>query len=153
LTDENGTQSQVKTTVQVDMETTRNVLRTANNIRDIGSTTLVAMKEQAETIDRIENDVESIHHNLEQSDKLLKGIESVPYSIRNAFSKDQPSFERKFVDRTLEVKKEYPPADYDILEKQPNDHLEPAILRFTEDKFMILNPKTKKTRKKLFVEL
>ncbi len=75
-----------------------------------------------EQIDRIENNVEKIHSDLDKSNKILKGIESLPGAFSNAMSsKDKgPNFEYR--DRTLEIKYKEQVVDYEILEKLSNDH-------------------------------
>lgn len=89
---------QQKVQVKVDVESTRNALRLANESRNIGAATLTELTIQAgcqhsisltttEQIDRIERDVESIHANLDTSNRLLRGIESIPGALANKFTK------------------------------------------------------------------
>lgn len=40
-----------------------------------------------ETLDRIESNLNNIHYNLDKSDRLLRGIESLPAYIGNAMKK------------------------------------------------------------------
>jgi len=135
--------------VKVDTEASKNALRAANEARQVGTSTLAELTLQAEQIDRIENNVSLIHTNLDKGGRLLRGIESLPGSIANSLSKEKNGYiPAAHKDHTLEVKREVPSEDFDILQKLSNDFLQPAILRFLEDKFMILDPQTKRTLQK-----
>lgn len=109
-------------TVKVDTDSSKNALRLVSQARDMGTATLAELTIQAEQIDRIENNVEKIHSELDKSNKLLRGIESLPGAISNAMSKDTKSFNAEYKDRSLEIKYKEQSVDYDILEKLPNDH-------------------------------
>jgi hypothetical protein len=119
----------------VDTDSSKNALRLASQARDMGTATLAELTIQAgfptffllfflflEQIDRIENNVEKIHSELDKSNKLLRGIESLPGAISNAMSKDSKGYTAEYKDRTLEIKYKEQVVDYDILEKLPNDH-------------------------------
>lgn len=55
-----------------------------------------------EQIDRVENNVESIHANLDKSNRLLRGIESFPGAVVNSLTKDKTGREPTEVkDRTV----------------------------------------------------
>lgn len=97
-------QQQIQINAKVDTETTKNAIRLAQQAREMGVSTLAELTLQAEQIDRIENNVESIHGNIEKSNRLLRGIESVPGSIANSFTKDIPNKgPAEFKDRTVRL--------------------------------------------------
>jgi hypothetical protein len=136
---------QVQTTMKLDTQSTKNALRIASQARDMGTSTLTELTLQAEQLDRIENNVEQIHSNLDRSNRILRGIESFGGAISNSVTKDTTSnfVPGQFKDRTLEIKKDIPPLDFNILEKLNNDHLQPAIMRFTIDRLIILDSEKK----------
>jgi hypothetical protein len=75
--------------VRVDTALARTALRTANEAKEMGAATLLELQSQAEQIDRIEGNVERIHSRLNETNTLLRGIESLPAYIGNKFKKDK----------------------------------------------------------------
>lgn len=114
---------QVQKDVKVDTQTAKNLVRIANETKQVALTTNNELARQAEVIDRIEYNIESIHANQDMADRYLKGIHSVGGAIANAMDSKKPmgpNYEYK--DRTLVVaEKALPDVDYDILYKQPDD--------------------------------
>jgi len=99
------------------------------------------LETQAESIDRIENHVENIHANLDTSDRLLRGIESLPAYIGNALrSKQKPKPPPTATDRSINIKKQEKHMDIEILYKKKNDCFVPALLRLSDNDFSVLNP-------------
>eukprot|EP01113_Clastostelium_recurvatum_P035821 TRINITY_DN5030_c0_g1_i3.p1 TRINITY_DN5030_c0_g1~~TRINITY_DN5030_c0_g1_i3.p1 ORF type:complete len:526 (-),score=113.14 TRINITY_DN5030_c0_g1_i3:54-1580(-) len=141
-----GVQEQTST-VKVDTTSTRNALRLAYEAREIGTATMSELSYQAEVIDLIERDVERVHANLDKSDRLLRGIESVGGGLKNALSSEKKGKDMQYIDRTLVVTKEDVPVDVDILWKQPNDMLVPALMRLYKDKFVCVNAASKQPEK------
>ncbi|KYQ96754.1 GRAM domain-containing protein [Tieghemostelium lacteum] len=132
---------------KVDTESTKQALRYAIETKEVGISTIDELSRQAEMIDNMERNIENIHSNLDKSERLLKGIESVGGAISNALSKDKtkggPNLPTP-VDRTLQIRRrDEPPLDIDILEKLKNDDLVPAYIQISADKFQILDEKKK----------
>eukprot|EP01120_Amphizonella_sp_Union-15-10_P002768 TRINITY_DN13061_c0_g1_i1.p1 TRINITY_DN13061_c0_g1~~TRINITY_DN13061_c0_g1_i1.p1 ORF type:complete len:461 (-),score=88.31 TRINITY_DN13061_c0_g1_i1:33-1415(-) len=142
-TGSDGTFLEQKQMVQVDVEASKRALRLAMEARNQGADVLSELEIQAETIDRIEASVENIHHHLDTSDKLLRGIESLPAYIGNLMkSKKKPMPVQDPKDRKIIVEKQERHMDIEILYKWKNDSLSPALLRLSNNDFSILNPET-----------
>ncbi|GAM24446.1 hypothetical protein SAMD00019534_076210, partial [Acytostelium subglobosum LB1] len=142
-----GVQQQTQYT-KVDTESTRQALRIALETRETGISTMHEMSHQAEMIDQIEYNVENIHGNLDKSERLLKGIESFGGAISNAMSKEKVPDRQPYqsVDRSLKVRpRDEPSVEIDILEKLPNDYVQPAFIQISNDKFVILDSNRKPT--------
>lgn len=75
---------------KVDTQSTKEALRLAQESLQIGSGTLQTLAVQAEQLDRIENTVEMMHAKLDKTDRLLRGIESLPAYIGQAMKKAKP---------------------------------------------------------------
>eukprot|EP01100_Stratorugosa_tubuloviscum_P015663 TRINITY_DN918_c1_g3_i1.p1 TRINITY_DN918_c1_g3~~TRINITY_DN918_c1_g3_i1.p1 ORF type:complete len:210 (-),score=122.00 TRINITY_DN918_c1_g3_i1:117-746(-) len=74
---------------QVDLETSKNALRIAQETEQMGQQAMTELARQGEQLDRIENDVEKVHYNLEYGDRLLRGM-SITGWLKNTFSGDKP---------------------------------------------------------------
>jgi hypothetical protein len=82
-------QQQQQQVGKVDTQTSKNLIRLAQEGRNIGAETLTELEVQAEAIDRIEYNVDNINHNLDKAERSLRGIESVSGALHNAFNKDK----------------------------------------------------------------
>jgi len=84
--------------------------------------------------------------NLQRADKLMKGIESLPYYVFGLATKKEVSEtrEKSLKDRSIRVSEDAPPIiEVEILFKG-KDSLIPALIAFDVDKFKIVDPKTDK---------
>eukprot|EP01122_Echinamoeba_exundans_P017571 TRINITY_DN938_c0_g1_i3.p1 TRINITY_DN938_c0_g1~~TRINITY_DN938_c0_g1_i3.p1 ORF type:complete len:339 (+),score=72.26 TRINITY_DN938_c0_g1_i3:601-1617(+) len=128
--------------VRVDTALARTALRTANEVKEMGAATLLELQSQAEQIDRIEGNVERIHARLNETNTLLRGIESLPAYIGNKFKKDkkQPPPVVDPPDRTIKVERTVKPMDIEILCKNKDDSFTPALLRLFKDSFQCIDP-------------
>ncbi|MDP2436597.1 MAG: GRAM domain-containing protein, partial [archaeon] len=119
--------------LRVDTETSASALRTAMDIREMGTETLQELSRQGEVIDMISNTVENIHVNMDRGDRILRGLETFGGGLKNTFTRDQTRgknlvFER--VQRTIHLKSRMPElVDVTILLKRPDDSLSPVVLR------------------------
>lgn len=78
--------------VKVDTATAKNLVRIANETKGVALTTNNELARQAEVIDRIEYNLDSIHANQDLADRYLKGIHSIGGAISNAMdSKVRPA--------------------------------------------------------------
>jgi len=75
----NGQQQQVR----LNTEATRQALSLVNETVSMSAATLQEVQRQAEQLDRIERNVDNIHANLDKSDRLLRGMESIPAYFGN----------------------------------------------------------------------
>jgi len=128
---------QRKKHLDVDTDLSKQVLRDALEARQMGADTLNELGRQAETIDRIERNVENVHASMDRGERHIRGIESVGGSLKNFFTSDKDVGNRTAynpVDRRIQLD-DKPPENVDlpILLKHSNDFLTPALLRFTED--------------------
>jgi hypothetical protein len=117
-------QEQIDQGTQVDVETSKRALSLANEIYQTSSDSLVELAQQGETLDRIESNLNNIHYNLDKSDKLLRGIESLPAYIGNALKKKKrpPPPAPVKNDHSIKIKKApTPPMDIEILCKNKDD--------------------------------
>lgn len=91
-----------------------------------------------EQLDRIENNIDDINADLDTSKRLLRGIESIGGATYNYFTNGVTPHKSKHIDRTLNYRRDTP--EFAILNKLSNDQLQPAILRFSDEKFMCCDP-------------
>ncbi|EAL73248.1 GRAM domain-containing protein [Dictyostelium discoideum AX4] len=142
-----GQQKQKQLSSRVDTQSTKLALKLATETKETGIATLNELSYQAEVIDGIEAKMDNIHANLDRSDRLLKGIESVGGALSNHFSKDTTNGPRKEfapLDRSLQVRpRDEPPIEIDILEKLANDSLIPGFVQIHNDRFIILDANRK----------
>ena len=123
----------------VDTQTSAAALRTAIELREMGTETLQELSRQGEVIDQISNTVENIHVNMDRGDRILRGLESFGGGLKNTFTKDQTKgknivYER--IQRTIHLKSRMPEmVDVTILLKKSDDSLSPVVLRFLTDHF------------------
>jgi len=143
---DNARSGQTQMNVQVNTDTAKRALIMLQETQQMGENTLVELGMQAEQIDRVESMVENIHENMNKTDKLLRGIESLPAYIGNSiFRKKEPS--PRVVgskDRTITVIKGVaPPMEIEILCKKKDCSFQLGILSLGEDGFQFLDPNTK----------
>lgn len=136
----------------VDLKTGEQALRTAMEIRQIGSETLTKMTEQAEALDRIERNILETKNNLDRGDRILDGVSSVGGQLKNLVTPDM--YKNKFgayeaKDRSINIEEQEKFTDVPILVKHSNDYLEPSLLRFGDKKFICVN--TSGTKMKQYV--
>jgi len=58
-------------------------LKLAEQTRDIQAQTMMKLKEQGHQIERMQNDIDTVHNNMKQSERKLRSIESVWGSFAN----------------------------------------------------------------------
>lgn len=75
--------------VRVDTSLAKLALRTANETLSMSAATIQELQSQAEQIDRIEGNVDRINARLTETDRLLRGIESLPAYIGNKFKNNK----------------------------------------------------------------
>ncbi|KAL6062727.1 hypothetical protein QOT17_011171 [Balamuthia mandrillaris] len=132
-------QAQITNRNLVDTAASKRALKAALEARDLGQDTLQELSIQAEQIDRIENDIEKVHGNLDKGERLMRGIESLGgYVLNNVTNPVSSAKGTNFTDRTLHVAKRTKVVTLEILIKHKNDHLAPATLQFEEDIFRCL---------------
>jgi hypothetical protein len=147
------TQEQM-TTPQVDVATSKRALRLAQEAVQLGSDSLNELSQQGEALDRIETNLNMMEYQLNQSDRLLSGIESLPAYIGNAIRKNKqpPPPEPVKNDHSVKLKKQpIPNMDIEILCKNKDDSFTPALLRLSEDTFSCIDPETEKPLQKEMV--
>eukprot|EP01097_Dermamoeba_algensis_P003008 TRINITY_DN2212_c0_g1_i1.p1 TRINITY_DN2212_c0_g1~~TRINITY_DN2212_c0_g1_i1.p1 ORF type:complete len:473 (+),score=122.95 TRINITY_DN2212_c0_g1_i1:216-1634(+) len=132
--------------VKVDTEASKNALKVALQIREMGTETLVKLQEQGEQIDKIEHSLENINNRLDKTDRLLVSLESLPGAIYNALTEDKTKGPTAFVpgDRPLGFKPRLPPVDIQILLKHANDNLTAAVLRAGPEVFSCMESESLK---------
>jgi hypothetical protein len=138
-------QEQIDQGPQVDVETSKRALALANEIYQTSSESLVELAQQGETLDRIESNLNNIHYNLDKSDKLLRGIESLPAYIGNSLKKKKrpPPPAPVKNDHSINIKKApTPPMDIEILCKNKDDSFSQALLRLYDTEFSCIDPDT-----------
>jgi hypothetical protein len=116
----------------------------------MGVATLEELALQAETLDRIERDIENINANLDRGDRYVRAMESVGGVLKNAFSKEQkrgPAPSPK--DHTITLTRQPKVVDIDILLKNPDDSMTPCLLQLQEDCFVCINAITKRAERGL----
>ena len=87
-------------------------LRLAEQTRDIQANTIMKLKEQGHQIERMQNDIDTVHNNMKQSERKLRSIESVwgsfankVTSSRNANYKKKAHQDRKLMKKRKEAEK------------------------------------------------
>mmetsp|Transcript_11130 Transcript_11130/g.12250 ORF Transcript_11130/g.12250 Transcript_11130/m.12250 type:complete len:527 (+) Transcript_11130:41-1621(+) len=141
---DNGNQLQIDLP-QVDVDRSKRLVGLAHEIRGQGAEVLTELELQAERIDRIEGHVDNIHRNLDESNRLLKGIESLPAYIGHSMRKKKKNKPREpYKDRSIAINQPDAYMEVEILYKQSDDSLLPAILRFARDYFCCLNAETER---------
>jgi archaellum component FlaC len=112
----------------------------------MGAETLVELEKQARTIDNIENTIEDISAKLDKTERLMRGIESLPAYIGNSLSKKKDTTPVKISqDRSIQVaKRTAPPMEIEILCKNVDCSFQLALLSFSEDGFQCLDIETQK---------
>lgn len=82
-------------------------LKLAEQTRDIQANTMMKLKDQGQQIDRMQNDMDTLHNNMKQSERKLRGIESVWGSVANKVTSSRNSRYKKkaHMDRKLMKKR------------------------------------------------
>jgi len=83
----NNGNSQMQIRTQVNTAAVKEALADLVSVEQMGIDTLVELENQARTIDNIENKLEDIHAHMDRTEKLLRGIESLPAYIGNSLNK------------------------------------------------------------------
>jgi len=127
---------------KINLKVGDDALRLAEEIKELGAETLSRMKEQAETLDRVERNVLETKNNLDRGDRIIDGVSSVGGQLKNLVTPDMyknklGAYEKK--DRTVDVEEREDFTDVPILMKHSNDYLEPALLRFGNKRFVCVN--------------
>jgi hypothetical protein len=123
--DDHHHQQLLQQKAQVDTSTTKNIIKLVSESRAVGTATLTEMTLQAgnkkreevllltwggfsswvgftEQLGRVENGVDRINDQLDQADRILRGMESVGGSIKNAFSStEKHKLSSQPIDRTV----------------------------------------------------
>jgi len=141
-TEQQSTQQRAK----VNVDKARELLRIVSETDDMQNQAMQQITEQGEALDRIEGKLESINDDLKRADKLMKGIESLPYYLFGGSAKKdvKDQREKQLKDRTIKVPAGTPPViEIEMLYKG-SDSLDPAIIVFEPEKFKLVNPKNDK---------
>merc|ERR1712137_1462053 len=86
-------------------------LRLAEQTRDIQANTIMKVREQGHQIERMQSDVESIHNNMRQSERKLRGIESVWGAFANKVTSSRNSNYKKKAHSDRKMMKERKKAE------------------------------------------
>lgn len=125
-------QAMAQQEARVDVEKAREALRIAYSTREITTDTVNRLEQQGQQLHRMEAHLDNMSSNLDQSEHLIKGMESVFYYIGNKMKKSgqnaPPVFD--YGNRAMKVEKQQPPLDIEILCKNSDDSFTPALLRF-----------------------
>lgn len=117
---------------RVDVDKAREALRLAYATRDVTADTINKLDQQGQQLQRIEGHLDNISLNLDKSDRLINGMESVFSYIGNKWRKGTAVSPPPVVDygnRALRIEKIEPPLDIEILCKNTDDSFTPALLR------------------------
>jgi len=114
----------------------------------MGVTALNELAVQAETLDRMEGQLEHIQAMLDKGDRYISSMESVTGAFRNALSKEKktPNFNNQF-DRTLTIQRQAKLLDIDILMKRHDNTYEKAFIEIEEEEYF--GCKTADTRRQI----
>lgn len=117
--------------VRVDVEKAREALRIAYATRDVTGDTINKIEQQGQQLNRMEAHLDNMSANLDQSERLIRGMESVFSYIGNKMKKgqQQPPPVVDYGNRAIKIEKLEPPLDIEILCKNPDDSFTPALLR------------------------
>lgn len=124
------TQAQA-TQVRVDVEKAREALRLAYSTREVTGDTINKIEQQGQQLLRMEAHLDNMSANLDKSESLIKGMESVFSYIGNKWRKGgkNPPPIVDYGNRAIKIEKMEPPLDIEILCKNPDDSFTPALLR------------------------
>ena len=125
-------QAMAQQEARVDVEKAREALRLAYSTRDVTADTINKIEQQGQQLVRMEAHLDNMSSNLDQSEHLIKGMESVFYYIGNKMKKNGQAAPPvvDYGNRALKVERQQPPLDIEILCKNPDDSFTPALLRF-----------------------
>eukprot|EP01125_Pyxidicula_operculata_P005468 TRINITY_DN193_c2_g1_i1.p1 TRINITY_DN193_c2_g1~~TRINITY_DN193_c2_g1_i1.p1 ORF type:complete len:447 (-),score=101.68 TRINITY_DN193_c2_g1_i1:243-1583(-) len=139
-----GDSEQQQEKVKVDTAAADRILALATETDNIQNDVMLRLSEQAEQIDRIENNLDNIEGNLKKANHLMKGIESLPYYLFGG-SKDKTKRETVLKDRALKAPKGAPPIfELEVVYKFNDDSLTPSVLVLDSESFRCVNPDTDK---------
>lgn len=126
------TQAMAQQEVRVDVEKAREALRIAYSTRDVTTDTINKIEQQGQQLHRMEAHLDNMSTNLDQSEHLIKGMESVFYYIGNKMKKNGQTAPPvvDYGNRAMKVERQDLPLDIEILCKNPDDSFTPALLRF-----------------------
>jgi len=139
-----------KTYASVDTSTTKNMLRKANEAKDMGIQSLNGLQTQAEQLDRIERNLDRIDSNMDTAKKITDGMNSMGglFNTGSAekISRNTPinASTGPIKNRKVELDLDNKTVDVNVLQKLRNCNLVPTILRFTNDRFLFANYADKK---------
>lgn len=125
-------QAQAQTAqVRVDVEKAREAVRLAYSTREITGDTINTIEAQGQQLMRMEQHLDNMSANLDKSESLIKGMESVFSYIGNKWRKGgkNPPPVVDYGNRAIKIQKMEPPLDIEILCKNPDDSFTPALLR------------------------
>jgi len=86
-------------------------LRMAEQTRDIQANTIMKLKDQGHQIERMQGDMDTIHNNMRQSERKLRGIESVWGSVANKVTSSRNSNYKKKAHSDRKMMKERKKAE------------------------------------------
>jgi len=66
-------------------ESTKRILQKAEETRQVGTSTLVELNNQGEQIKRVNRQMDDVHQNLDTSERLIRGMESIVGAMGNMF--------------------------------------------------------------------
>jgi len=116
---------------RVDVEKAREALRIAYSTREVTADTINKIEQQGQQLTRMEAHLDNMSANLEKSETLIRGMESVFSYIGNKWRKGgkNPPPVVDYGNRAIKIEKMEPPLDIEILCKNPDDSFTPALLR------------------------
>ncbi|PRP78924.1 putative synaptosomal-associated protein [Planoprotostelium fungivorum] len=132
----------------VDTKASKEALRKAQEAKELGILSLNSLHQQGEQLDRVERNLDKIDANMDAAEKITKGMNRMGGLFNTAPDKKATAggsaitsaLPKRKIDLDLDTKV----TDMDVLQKLKNCNLVPVILRFSNDRFMFLNPKDKK---------
>lgn len=128
-------ETQKNGSISVDTKITEQAVQLALEIQQSTINALVKIEEQGEQITRIESKLDNINHNLDKTEKLISGMESVLSYFGGKFGKEKKPPVASYKNKSLKVDANLTPVDIEILCKNTDDSFVPGILRLHTSSF------------------
>jgi len=132
--------------VRVDTQASANAVRSLAIACQYGSETLAELNAQGEMLNRIENNVDAIHYNIDQANVHLKGVDSLGGQIVNMMGRgyDKGFQQRQFASNGGNLLEARGPQVVEILRKHEDTTLAPADLTINDSDFFFRDSVEKK---------
>lgn len=135
----------------VDVQASQEAVRHMIASREMGLSTLDELRQQRETLDRMEHTTANIHANLDKSQRVVRGLSSFGGGLRNLLSRDKtrsnnPAFH--YLERDIHLAERAPEVvELAILLKNDDDSFTPCVIRFLPKNFEVFNPSERESVK------